>query len=88
MPKGWRLFLASYMLWPGINLGHQTSISKFFSIYRPVYNKTGVMAFTVRTKLQFITFKQIYSNNKNCFTEFFYVSSTWESNLPKALLED
>ncbi len=41
------------------------SISEFFAIYRPVYSKTGVIAFTVRVKLQFIMKNQLYSNKKN-----------------------
>jgi len=75
-------------LWPEINLGHQISISEVFAIYQPLYNKNGVLAFTVLTKFQFISVKQIYFNNKNWFTKFFFVSGTWELALPKALPED
>jgi hypothetical protein len=51
MPNGSRLFHASYMLWPEINLGHHMSILEFFTIYRPVYSKMGVLAFIIQVKL-------------------------------------
>jgi hypothetical protein len=88
MPNGWRLFLASYMIWLDINPMHQMSIPEFFAIYRLIDSKTAVLAFTVRVKLHFITIKQIYSNNKNWFAEFFYISGSWESDLPKGLPKD
>jgi hypothetical protein len=66
------------MLWSEINPGHQISILEFFTIYWHVYSKMEVLAFTVRVKLQFITMKQIYSNNKNWYVEFFYVLGSWE----------
>jgi hypothetical protein len=65
MPNGWRHFIATDMMWLEINPEHWMSILEFFAIYQPVYNKTGVLAFTVQTKFQFILLKQIYSNNKN-----------------------
>jgi hypothetical protein len=65
MPNGCRFFLASYMIWPEINPRLEMSIPEFFAICRPVYSKTGILAFTVSAKQQFITIKQLYSNNKN-----------------------
>ncbi len=53
-----------------------------------MYSKTGGLDFMVWDKLQFISLKQVYSNNKNWFEEFFFVSGTWELALPKALPED
>jgi hypothetical protein len=66
IPNGWRLFLALYMIWPEINLGHQMSILEFFAIYWPVYSKIETLAFTVRAKQQFVMIKQIVSFCVGC----------------------
>lgn len=76
LPIGWRLFLASYMIWPEIDPGNQINIPEFFAIYRPLYNKVGTLAFIVRVKPQFVGINPQF------------VSGAWQSLAIEELFED
>jgi hypothetical protein len=82
-PNAWRYLFTSFILWR-IVLEAQMTIPEFFNIYWVNYKREGVVEFTVRENPIFIYLSQSYSNNRGWRSEFFRVSSEWESAGPVA----
>jgi hypothetical protein len=84
-PNGWHFLLASYMLWPQVNPGHEMSIEEFLIIYCPKPCKISgfVYYFTFRDKSQIIDLGNSLSNSKGWLKEFFFfffVLGNWEGH--------